>query len=98
MPLLSRPLRWSAQLLVYAGFAALIAVFSAWPAYRHLPSDQAVVVVSILHQGQRLQECRPLSADELARLPPTMRVATDCPRERGRRPECRRACACALED
>ena len=82
MPSLPRPLRWSAQALLYAGFAALIAVFSSWPVYRHLPADQAVVVVSILHQGQRLQECRPLSAEALAKLPPTMRMPTDCPRER----------------
>lgn len=82
MSSLPRPLRWSAQALLYAGFAALIAVFSSWPVYRHLPDDQAVVVVSILHQGQRLQECRPLTAEELTTLPPTMRMPTNCPRER----------------
>lgn len=82
MASLPRPARWTAQVLLYAGFAALLALFSAWPVYRHLPPGEAVVALSILHQGQRLHECRQLDAEELAKLPPTMRMPTDCPRER----------------
>lgn len=82
MPRLPRPARWTAQILLYASFAAPLALFSAWPVYQHLPDGDAVVVLSILHQGKRLQECLPLSPDELAKLPPTMRMQTNCPRER----------------
>jgi hypothetical protein len=38
--------------------------------------------VSIVHQGTRLKPCVEQTPEELASLPPNMRVATRCPRER----------------
>ncbi len=73
---------WAARVLAYGAFAASIGVFSQWPTYSHLAPDRALIKLSLVHHGQRLHECRPLSPEELAKLPPTMRMPTDCPRER----------------
>ena len=74
--------RWVGQALLYALFAVAIAVFSRWPSYHHLAPDQALIKVSFTHTGKPVGDCRPLSADELARLPPNMRAPLKCPRER----------------
>lgn len=73
---------WVGQGLLYALFALAIAVFSRWPAYHHLAADQALIKVSFTHTGKPVGDCRPLSAAELARLPPNMRAPMKCPRER----------------
>lgn len=75
-------LSYSGQVVLYAAFAFGIAVFSSWPAYRHLPPDHALIRLSMIHQAQRVHECETVSAEELAALPPTMRAPTKCPRER----------------
>ena len=41
---------------------------------------QAMVSVSFSHAGQRIQECRILTQEELNKLPPNMRKPEDCPR------------------
>ncbi|GMU67956.1 MAG: hypothetical protein AMXMBFR37_02890 [Steroidobacteraceae bacterium] len=79
---MSRVYSWIGQVVLYAAFAAVIGVFTRWPAYQHLPPDHALVKLSFIHHGQRLQECRQLSPDELAKLPPNMRAPLSCPRER----------------
>ncbi|WP_372526042.1 hypothetical protein [Piscinibacter sp.] len=79
---MTRAAGWIGQALLYALFALLIGVFSRWPSYRQLPADQALVKVSFVHHGKRVAECRQLSADELAKLPPNMRAPTKCERER----------------
>jgi hypothetical protein len=73
---------WAGQALLYGAFALTIAVFSRWPVYHPLPAGQALVKLSFTHAARRIAECRTLSADELARLPPNMRSATRCERER----------------
>ena len=76
------PLGWLGQVLLYGVFAVVIGVFSRWPAYQHLPGDQALVKLSIHHQGQPVSECQRVSPEELAKLPPNMRAPLRCPRER----------------
>ena len=70
------------QVLLYAAFAAAIGIFSHWPRYQHLAPEQALIKVSLTHQGQRLGDCIEQTPDELAKLPPNMRAPTRCPRER----------------
>jgi hypothetical protein len=41
-----------------------------------------MVSLSFSHAGQRIRECRKLTQEELNKLPPNMRKADDCPRER----------------
>ena len=64
------PAAWIGQGLLYALFALAIGTFSTWPAYRHLPADQALIKLSFTHHGKRVLECRQLSPAELAKLPP----------------------------
>lgn len=73
---------WLGQALLYGAFAAFIGVFSQWPTYQHLAPGRALIKLSFIHHGQRLQPCRRLSAEELAKLPPNMRAPLSCPRER----------------
>ena len=70
------------QLLLYAALAVVIATFSRWPIYQHLPPDTAVIKLSLSHHGERLEACVEQSLEELAKLPPNMRAPTRCPRER----------------
>jgi hypothetical protein len=75
-------LAWAGQAALYALFAAFIGVFAQWPPYRHLDENEALVKLSFVRVGKPVGDCRRLSDAELARLPPNMRVATVCPRER----------------
>jgi hypothetical protein len=75
-------LRYPLQALNYTLFMLLVWYFSAAPPYTQLTPDQAVVTVAFSHAGERREECRQLSQEELARLPPNMRAPMDCPRER----------------
>ncbi len=76
------PAAWIGQLLLYGLFALVIGVFSHWPPYRHLAADQALVKLSFSHSGKPVSDCRPQTAEELAKLPPNMRAPVRCPRER----------------
>jgi len=76
------PRAWAGQALLYGLFALAIGVFSQWPLYRNLLPDQALVKLSFVRVGKPVGDCRKLSDEELARLPPNMRTPTVCPRER----------------
>ena len=79
---MNRALNWTGQALLYAGFAVALGVFSRWPVYHPLPDDMAQVKVSFIHHGARVAECRPYTAEEQAKMPPNMRKAEKCERER----------------
>lgn len=79
---MTRAMTWAGQVLLYGIFALVIGVFSTWPAYRPLAPGQAQVKVSFIHHGQRIAECRPYTAEELAKLAPNMRTPMKCQRER----------------
>ena len=79
---MNRVIAGSGQLLLYGLFALVLGVFSGWPVYRPLPADHAVLKVSFIHHGQRIADCRPFSAAELAKLAPNMRTPMKCERER----------------
>lgn len=73
---------WLGQALLYGLFALAIGVFSHWPPYRHLAPGTALVKLSLVHAGRPVGDCRPLTPQELGRLPPNMRAPMKCPRER----------------
>jgi hypothetical protein len=79
---MKRFLTWAGQALLYGLFAVFIGLLSQWPSYQPLPPDTALVKVSFIHHGQRVAECRRLTDEELAKLPPNMRAPTRCERER----------------
>lgn len=74
--------QWVAQILLFGAFALVIGIFAHWPVYQALAPNQAVVKVSFTHHGKPVGDCRPPTAEELAKLPPNMRPHTICPRER----------------
>ena len=76
------PAQWLGQFLLYGLFALVIGVFSQWPPYYPLGADQALIKVSVARLGQPVGECRRLTDEELAELPPNMRDPIRCPRER----------------
>lgn len=73
---------WIGQGLLYALFALVIGVFSSWPTYRPLGSDQSLIKLSFSHTGQPVSDCRAQTPEDLAKLPPNMRAPVRCPRER----------------
>ena len=75
-------LRYLGQAVFYGLFVAVIGYFSSAPAYVHFPKDMALIKASFSHAGQPKEECHVRTADELAKLPPNMRVAIQCRRER----------------
>jgi hypothetical protein len=79
---MKQALRYLAQGLLYVPLMVIVGYFSTHPLYTNLPEDQALVRLSFSHAGQRKQECRQRTPEELAKLPPNMRALEDCPRER----------------
>jgi len=76
------PLSWAGQALLYGAFALAIGVFSRWPTYHPIAPGQALIKLSFTRVGKPVGDCRKPSAEELAKLPPTMRPTEICPRER----------------
>lgn len=76
------PMAIAGQVLLYGLFAVAIGIFARWPPYRHLAADEAMIKLSFTHSAKHVSECRQLTEAELAKLPPNMRKATKCDRER----------------
>jgi hypothetical protein len=74
--------RYCLQALLYAVFALMVGYFSTQPTFRQLGDDEALLRLSFLHPGKPIADCRQRTPEELAKVPPQMRAATDCARER----------------
>ena len=74
--------RWVGQAVLYAAFAAFLGLLSDWPVYTPHDPDKALIKLSLSHPGQRKEECRRRSLEELAKLAPNMRAPLACSRER----------------
>ena len=70
------------QALFYSAIILFIGIFSTFPTYTRVTEGNATVKLSLRHTGQIIGECRIMSEEELQRLPPNMRLAKVCPRER----------------
>jgi hypothetical protein len=79
---MSRVLRLAGQFAVIAALFAGVAWLSDRPTYRQIPQGSAVLMLTFVHSADRRDECRRLSPEEIARLPPNMRRLQDCPRLR----------------
>jgi hypothetical protein len=77
-----RPVRLALQFAVLAALFAAVAALADWPHYRQIPGDSGVVMLSFVHGADRRAQCRRLSPEEIAKLPPNMRKVQDCPRGR----------------
>jgi len=74
--------RFLGQAVLYGAFALAIGYFSTSPSYTHLAPEQALVKLSFSHGAQRVGACRDRSDEELAKMPPNMRIRQECPRQR----------------
>jgi len=74
--------RLAQQLVAYAAFVGTLVTFAGSPAHTHLEPDLALIRLSMRISGDIVGECRTVAAPELSRLPPNMRAAEVCPRER----------------
>lgn len=79
---MTKMLRRTGQFVVILALFAVVSSFAAWPVYRQIPQGSAVVVLTFVHSAGRKVACRRLTSQEIAKLPPNMRRALDCPRER----------------
>lgn len=79
---MNKILRYGLQAFYYALFMAVVWYFSIKPPYHQLEEDQAVITLSFTHATQLRKACRKLTQEELMKLPPNMRLAMDCSRER----------------
>lgn len=70
------------QLLFWALFMLPVLWLAQRPRYLPVPLDHGELKLSVAHLTERLQPCRPLSAEERAALPPNMRAFERCERER----------------
>ena len=77
-------LRLAGQFAVILALFAAVAALADWPVYRQIPPGHGIVMLTFVHGAARRTECRRLSPQEIAKLPPNMRRVQDCPR--GRRP------------
>lgn len=77
-----KALRYLAQAVLYGLLAVFVGVFSTWPRYSPLGEDQALLRLSFSQPGKLVGDCRTRSAEELAKLPRSMRAQQDCPAER----------------
>jgi hypothetical protein len=76
------PVRYAVQVLLYVAFGAALGYFSSYPTFEAMPADQALVRLSFSHGAKPSAPCRERTDEELAKLPPNMRVRLDCPRSR----------------
>jgi hypothetical protein len=79
---MSRVLRVAGQFAAIAALFAAVAWLSDRPTYRQIPEGAAVMLLTFVHGADRRGECRRLSPEEIAKLPPNMRRVQDCPRVR----------------
>ena len=78
------PSAWSfaGQAVVLAAAVAFVGAFAAHPVYRQVPEGDAQIKLALQHAGARVEDCRRLSAEELAKLPTAERRPNTCSRER----------------
>jgi hypothetical protein len=70
------------QGLVYAALAAGVGFLSSSPDFRQFPEGQAQIKLSFRHGGNRVEDCRRLTSQEIAQLPAKERRPNTCNRER----------------
>jgi len=74
--------QYGLQTLNYLAFMAVVGYFSNSPAYQQLTENEALVALAFGHSGQPVSACVYKTPEELAKLPPNLRVPMVCPRER----------------
>lgn len=73
---------WAGQIVAYTAFGVGVGYLSLYPEYTHRDPGQAQIKLSFAHAGKHKEDCRPLTYEEIAKLPPGQRRPHDCSRER----------------
>ncbi len=79
---MTQPLRLVGQFVLIAALFAGVATLADWPVYRQIPLGSGIVMLTFVHGADRRAQCRRLTSEEIAKLPPNMRRVEDCPRRR----------------
>jgi hypothetical protein len=79
---MSGAVRLIGQFVVIVALFAGVAFLSSRPVFRQIPENSGVLTLTFVHSADRRGECRRLSPEEIAKLPPNMRRVQDCPRVR----------------
>lgn len=74
--------KYAGQAVFYALIAVVIGYLSASPAYRQFPDGMAQIKLSFRHGGNRVEDCRKLTPEEIAKLPEKEKRPNTCSRER----------------
>ena len=74
--------RYVGQAVIYGVIALGIGYFSNRPLLAYFPEDKAQIKISFTHGANRVVECRRLTPEEIAKLPPRERRPHTCGRER----------------
>lgn len=70
------------QGVFYALCALGTGYLSVSPGYRQFPEDMAQIKLSFRHGANRVEDCRKLTSEEIAKLPANERRPNTCARER----------------
>jgi len=70
------------QVVAYAAFAALLGYFATSPHYQYSDPGMASVKISLSHAADRVEECVPLTQEQIAELAANMRTTEACERQR----------------
>lgn len=76
------PVQIASQIVVTGALLTVVAYFASGPSYQYASPNEALVKVSITHASERREACRQRTPEELEKLPPNMRAAKQCSRER----------------
>jgi len=79
---MTRVLKYIGQGIVYAAVAVFIGYFASRPLFHQFPDGQAQIKLSFAHGAARTKECRRLTPQEIAKLPPNERRPNTCDRAR----------------
>ncbi len=76
--------RLASQIGFYLCVGLLIGYFSSMPAYQYSDGNVSLLKLVVRHSGDLLGECKILDQEDLDKLPPNMRRAEVCPREKAK--------------
>lgn len=79
---MSKVIQIVGQVLLYGLFIAVTGYLSTSPAYRLIEPETALVKISLAHVSKPRGECVKQTPEQMAKLPPNMRLPVICPRER----------------
>jgi len=77
-----KPFALFGQIVIYAMVAVSFGYFSIYPGYKRFGPDQAHILISFSHIGQRKEACRKLTQEEIDNKQANMHRGEVCPRER----------------